>query len=516
MKKIIPVIIVVVVLMGGYVMGVLFFSNNFLPQTTINNVPSGGKDIGYVKQKIDKISGDKIVITGRDGVAAEIALADIEYTESFDMEKLATIKTEQNGLLWPVKLVGEKNYVLIPSVEYSKEKLARILDNMDIVTGASIVEPKDAYIKFDNGKYELVPEVMGNKINIEALKKAVTEALANGINQIDLNETNCYVYPKVYSDSGEIKSVMEKLDRIYSLSLVYDFDDRKVMVSYDTIAPWLVYEDGQLEINENEVRKFIEGLAREYDTLRTDRQFQTTRSGVITMGGGNYGWQTDIATSTAQLIEAINVGESKTIQPAYTTYGFSRKTDDIGKTYVEIDLTTQHMWYYIDGVLFVETDIVSGKPDGERDTPTGIFKLLSRETDRFLTGEDYRLHVNYWLPITWSGVGIHDSYWQTTYGGDHYLVYGSHGCLNTPEKVVAQIYENIKIGTPVLVYKSPVKDPEEAVEGEEVANAEVSSEGGEAAPADAQVETTPESGVEFENPVENYEEPGVKFEYPVG
>lgn len=463
--------VVVVLLSIGYVVGVLFFSDKLLPLTTINDIPFGGKDLQFVKQKIDKISSDKLTIKAKDDVTVEIPLADIEYTESFDMEKLNNIKAEQNRLLWPVKMIGKKNYDVTPAVNYSEVKLARLVDELDIVNGNSVINPKDAYIKIDGGKYELVPEVVGNKLNVDLLKRVVNDAVSKGIDNIDLLETDCYIAPKIYSDSPDIQSTIKKLDKLSKLNLIYDFDDRQVVVTYETIVPWLIYENGKLEIDAEQARKFIEGLAGEFDTLRTNRQFQTTNFGIMTVGGGNYGWQIDVNTSTEKLMAAIDEGESVTMQPSYTTYGFSRKTDDIGDTYVEIDLTTQHIWFYKNGELFLDTPTVSGKPDGERDTPTGVFKLLSRETDRFLTGEDYKLHVDFWLPITWAGVGIHDSYWQPVYGGDRYITHGSHGCLNTPRDKVELLYNNLEIGTPVIVYKSPVKTPEELA-AEEAAKAE--------------------------------------------
>lgn len=522
MKKIIPVVIIVVILLCvGYGAGALFFSDKFLPQTTINDIPFGGKDVDYVKQKIDKISHDKLLITAKDNMVEEILLSDIKYTEAFDLDNLSNIKEDQTSLLWPVKMLGKKNYEIIPIVEYDASKLESIVENLDIISGNAVVSPKDAYIKFENGAYQLVPEVVGNKINLSMLKDIINNAVSRGVLSINLEEKDCYIYPKIYSDSKEIKETIEKLDKLKRLSLIYDFDDRQVTVMYDTFSPWLVYENGKLTVDEPQVRKFIEGLARDYDTLRTNRQFKTTNFGEMTMGGGNYGWQTDIATSTAQLIEAINAAESKTIQPAYTTYGFSRKTDDIGNTYVEIDLTTQYMWYYVDGNILVETPIVSGLPTTERETPTGIFKLLSRETKRYLTGEDYKLWVEYWLPITWAGVGIHDAYWQTTFGGDRYLTHGSHGCLNTPFDKVKIIFDNIKVGTPVLVYKSiPVPEDQapqgDAVESGVVDNLPNTAEQSNINP-NAQAENTPQNNTPgFEYPVENNEPSGgVQFEYPV-
>ena len=34
--------------------------------------------------------------------------------------------------------------------------------------------------------------------------------------------------------------------------------------------------------------------------------------------------------------------------------------DDIGPTYIEVDMTEQKMYYYVDGVLKIETEVVTG------------------------------------------------------------------------------------------------------------------------------------------------------------
>lgn len=44
--------------------------------------------------------------------------------------------------------------------------------------------------------------------------------------------------------------------------------------------------------------------------------------------------------------------------------------NDLGNTYIEVDLTEQYMWYYQDGNVIFESDIVSGlASDPERKTP---------------------------------------------------------------------------------------------------------------------------------------------------
>ena len=71
-----------------------------------------------------------------------------------------------------------------------------------------------------------------------------------------------------------------------------------------------------------------------------------------------------------------------------------------------------------------------------------------------LVGDDYRTEVKYWMALTYSGVGIHDSTWRSDseYGGTTYQGNGSHGCINTPYDIAEKIYKTISPGIPVVIY----------------------------------------------------------------
>src|SRR5699024_5856960 len=122
-----------------------------------------------------------------------------------------------------------------------------------------------------------------------------------------------------------------------------------------------------------------------------------------------------------ELVKALEGTKTVEIKPQYKLDAQSRKVNDIGNSYVEIDIARQHMWIYRDGNLVLETDIVTGNPNKGNGTPTGVGKIWSRERDRYLSGEGYKSHVNYWLPFNWSGCGIHDSSWRSDYGKNIYL-----------------------------------------------------------------------------------------------
>lgn len=124
----------------------------------------------------------------------------------------------------------------------------------------------------------------------------------------------------------------------------------------------------------------------------------------------------------------------------------------VGGTYIEISLKQQHMWYYRDSKLYVETDVVTGNNDGYHNTPKGAFKIWQRSSPATLYGPGYASYVNYWMAFTYGGVGIHDSSWRSSYGGNIYKGNGSHGCVNTPYSKVKKIYQKAGIGTRVVVY----------------------------------------------------------------
>lgn len=67
-----------------------------------------------------------------------------------------------------------------------------------------------------------------------------------------------------------------------------------------------------------------------------------------------------VAAETAALTENIKKAESVSREPVYRQRAASRSAQDWGVTYVEVDLTAQHMWYVKDGSVQLESDVVTG------------------------------------------------------------------------------------------------------------------------------------------------------------
>ena len=127
------------------------------------------------------------------------------------------------------------------------------------------------------------------------------------------------------------------------------------------------------------------------------------------------------------------------------------KGNDYGDTFILISIDQQHMWYYLDGELYCETDVVTGNADGYYNTPRGQYRIYSKARCTYLNGPGYSSYVDYWMAFN-GDIGIHDASWRSSFGGNIYKGNGSHGCVNTPFNAAKDIYNHASIGTRVIVY----------------------------------------------------------------
>ena len=226
-------------------------------------------------------------------------------------------------------------------------------------------------------------------------------------------------------------------------------------ISTDELRNWLtINEQKEISLNQDEVTAYLTKLNEEYNTKNNPTQFSSTRRGNVAVPVGIYSWSIDIPAEVKALSAQILEGQNFSRVPLVESDVPNVQTN-IGNTYVEVDLQNQYMWYYKDGKVNFETDIVSGKPSTP--TPPGINYVTSKSTDQVLRGlnddgSKYASPVRYWMPIDKTGVGIHDSDWQYAYGGDLWLYRGSHGCINTPPAKMDELYPMLEVGTPVLVF----------------------------------------------------------------
>ena len=219
----------------------------------------------------------------------------------------------------------------------------------------------------------------------------------------------------------------------------------------ELLKKWISIVNNEAILDEKQVKSFVQEQAKQFDTYGKDRKFLTTLGVELTLPSGYYGWKTDTAAETEELLKLINQGSTDKREPIYSSTAKKKGMSDIGNSYVEADMTHQHLYLYYDGKLVLETDFVSGNMSNDSATPEGVFGIAYKTTNAVLRGRDYVTPVSYWMPY-YNNYGMHDATWRSEFGGDIYLTDGSHGCLNLPLDKAEAIYGYMSKGFPVICY----------------------------------------------------------------
>jgi len=451
-RIIIGVIISLITLLIIYLGTSLYFMDRFYFGSKINGVSITGKTTEDIETDILAENESYILkLKQRGNVEENIKGSDIEYRYNLE-GKIEDLKESQNGFGWIYGVFNPSDYKLKKEVSYNDELLSSKFDSLNCFNDDNIIETENAKIEYENNEYVIKEEVLGNKINKDILYDKVTEALNNEDKEINLEEIKVYEDPQYTANSKEVTEAKDILNKYIGSSITYNFGGQVEVLNGETIHNWLYTDENfGVVINEVKAREYVNSLSAKYDTYNSTRSFKTSLGTTVNVSGGNYGWWINYNEETQALLNAIKEGKSEERQPIYAQTAASYGPNDFGNTYVEINLTTQHIWLYKDGVLMVEGPIVSGTANTKYATPQGIYGLTYKEKNAILRGENYAAPVSYWMPFN-QDIGIHDATWRSKFGGQIYTTDGSHGCINTPYNVASTIFEYINQGSPVICY----------------------------------------------------------------
>lgn len=435
-----------------YLIGIFIFHDRFYFRTYINGVNCSGKTVKQVEmQMAEQVKKYKLSLTGRNDIADTIKGEDIRlyYVSDGTIRKLKEKQPAYNWLFGSFKVDSDDMQV---NVTYSKRKLENIIEQLAFFQEENIVQSEEPKVSYENKKIVVKPAVYGTEMKKEKFNKVVKEALESGEDAIDIEEEKCYIDPKYDEKNKQFISAVETMEKYVSSMITYDFGSQTEVLDGKEIFSWLSMDNKfQVMISEDEQREFVKGLERKYNTLGSQRMFTTHDGRVISVPSGNYGFMISRSGEMEQMSKDIQEGKEVEREPIYAYRGYVRGQDDIGDTYVEIDLTNQKMLLYIDGNIDVETDVVTGNESSGFGTPDGVYGVTYKERDATLSGEDYNVPVKYWMPFN-RNIGIHDASWRTKFGGEIYKTNGSHGCVNTPEENASKIFAKIEKGMPVIVH----------------------------------------------------------------
>lgn len=305
----------------------------------------------------------------------------------------------------------------------------------------------------------MVAETEGNRLNRERTVEAVKAAVAGLETKLDLAAAGCYEEPKVTAEDAGLKKTYEKLQNYVNTTVTYTFGEEREVLDADTVAGWIVRKGSRAELDPELVKEYVNALRRKHDTVFHKRKFMTSYGEEVTIELGDYGWWMDVGQEVEELIGLLERGEGGERVPVYRQTAASYDTPDYGDSYVEINLTAQHLFLYQNGECVLESDFVSGNPSRGNDTPPGIYGITYKERNATLNGDTYSTPVSFWMPFN-NNVGMHDATWRTEFGRNIYMTNGSHGCINLPYAIAQEIYDYVEKNTPVICYHLPGTEPE--------------------------------------------------------
>lgn len=459
LKKVLLIFFIIIFhFMAAYIGLAFYYKNAFEYGTWINGVYCTGKSIEEVNEELSRrFEYEGVNIYDKDSNVYQIASDDIGYQYDFE-QALKLYLDRQNSWLWVDSFWKIRDDKLNPEIKYNKAELENCFNSLPFIQQGNTGSGKLAVIKTYNG-YELLNERCGI-LDMEAAKLAIEEAIKNSQTYISLEEAGCYYDMELTEEMREILNEWELVRDFQDCHIVYDIFGKKVPIDASVVCDWILLnedgsfahdENGRLMLREGAVAGFIDELAAEYDTVGKKRSFKTTRGDIIEIEGGTYGNKLDKEAETEYLTQAFLNKADEVHVPVYKQTSLRQGLDDIGSTYVEVDMTEQMMYYYLNGKMEIETPIVTGNTSRKMGTPAGVNYVYLKQTDRILRGEGYASHVNFWMPVK-GNIGIHDAAWRSKFGGKIYQTNGSHGCINTPYKAMSQIYEMVDVGTPVVMF----------------------------------------------------------------
>ncbi|WP_195970628.1 L,D-transpeptidase family protein [Clostridium thermobutyricum] len=450
-KKIIILGTIIGIILVIYLGGSLYFKDKFHIGFLINNIDVSANTTLEAKDKIENsLKNYELTIEGKDKIE-KINASDIDLNFNGE-EKLNDILKSQNPFSWIINLFDPSAEILNNSITYDKNKLSNKIDKFVFFKKENVIEPKNASFKYEDGSFVIIEEEQGSKVDKKLLIKAIEEGIESGERTINLEEKGVYIKPKYGKDSEEVLRTKEELNNMLNTNLNYSFGGKNLTLDKNEINDWFsVDKDMNIDINKKKVANYAYKIALQYNTKGKIRSFKTSTGKIVNVSGGNYGYSVDQAEEVKKIISSIKKGENITREPVFSEKGNIYNGNDIGNSYVEISLGGQHIWFYKNGKLLVDSDIVTGDKSRGWATPAGVYKLTYKQKKAVLTGENYRTPVDFWMPFN-GGIGLHDATWRSQFGGNIYVSNGSHGCVNLPYKVAEIIFNNIDGNMPIVCY----------------------------------------------------------------
>ena len=343
--------------------------------------------------------------------------------------------------------LGEKKDYNLKGKLFSDDAAVRDFAKNYAATHSTEEKPRGKFLTayVPGAGYLIGDEKKGGKISEEALEKAIQNAINEGKNFIKLEDAG--VYEEADKVEG-LENLQEEKNNALPGVIRYNFSGEVIELNSDTTLSW--FKDGGEELDNGQVKQFVKKLKSYTDTSGVARSFKTEDGRILSLGG-KYGFSMSEKKEIKKLTDSLLARENIVRDAEYEMVALARGAEDIGNTYVEVDIGRQKIFYFENGELQLSSDCVTGNVARRHGTPDGVYSLSYKAKNATLKGQDYEAKVNYWMPFN-RGIGFHDALWRNRFGGSIYRNAGSHGCINLPFSSAQDLFQKVYQGIPVVCH----------------------------------------------------------------
>ena len=323
-----------------------------------------------------------------------------------------------------------------------------------------------------NKQADNVVFLRNKKIIAEKDDKVQTISQAEVKNIFTKQHTDLPSKQKYVFKSAKIDDAKKNLQKIQKAVVTYKINGKEYQLRADELIHEVTYKDGKYKFTDvKKLHAKLEKIDQEVKTLKKSYKFTVpvgnkVNGKTITVKNESYGWGIYVKKAVAAVEEALINGQttvdgSKYIYgEGYSTYahGYGKSNHGIGQNYVVVSIKNQELWVVRKGKVAVHlNDVVTGTEDKGNATPKGVWYIMYKESPSVLRGYNddgskYASKVQYWMPFTLSGCGLHDASWRNDWSKSAYLTGGSHGCVNIRPAEIRSVWNNVLTNDAVIVY----------------------------------------------------------------
>ena len=456
--------VIVALLAIVYGVGVFFFSGHFLPNTWIGREDISLQSAEEVREYLGDVTDSYVLEVDGDGF--ELRLAASEIGLAVDAESVVnSMLSSTSPWAWPIELFGTHDMESHLVAAYDDSGLNDTVRQAVEAFNATATPPVSATIGYsaEEQRVVVIDEVLGTQLDVEAVVHAVDTAVTQLDTKLSLTQDQL-LKPAILGDDERLAAAADAATAMVGADMSLTLGGIEVArVNGELLTPWVTLDANfSAALDEAQLTAWVDSLAMAYTTVGAERTYTRPDGKVITVSGGTYGTEVDREALMTLVRDGVAAGQQGTFEiPCTQSTGIPANANgvDWSNRYIDVDLSEQYVRFYdANGAIIWETACITGMPDGEHNTPTGVYYLVAKESPSKLIGyEDgkkiYETTVTYWMPFIGNSIGFHDATWQPGFGGTMYADgYGSHGCVNLSYDAAQSLYGIIQYDDVVVVH----------------------------------------------------------------